>query len=40
MYDFPSMVAVSLRSADAALLVFAVDDKESFEEATRLRYSL
>ena len=28
VYDFPSMVAVSLRSADAALLVFAVDDQE------------
>lgn len=37
VYDFPSMVAVSLQSADAVLLVFSVDNKESFEEARRLR---
>ena len=30
--DFPAMVDVSLGHADAVLLVFALDDSESFEQ--------
>ena len=36
-YDFPSMIGVSLHSADAIIIVFSVDELESFEEARRLR---
>ena len=35
--DFPAMVEVSLNAADAVLLVFAVNDKESFEQVALLR---
>ena len=31
------MVSVSLGHADAVLLVFAVDDRESFEQVAHLR---
>jgi len=37
VYEFPSMVGVSLHSANAAIIVFALDDQETFEEARRLR---
>ena len=36
-WDFPAMVEVSLGHADAVLLVFAVDDRESFEQIAFLR---
>ena len=36
-YDFPAMVDVSLASADAVLLVFSVEDAESFEQVAFLR---
>jgi len=35
--DFPAMVAVSLGHADAVLLVFALDDRESFQQIAYLR---
>ena len=38
--DFPAMVEVSLGHADAVLLVFAVDDRESFEQVMRIYLSL
>ena len=31
-WDFPAMVEVSLGHADAVLLVFSVEDRESFEQ--------
>ena len=37
MYEFPSMLKVSLYSADAVIIVFNLDDPETFEEAARLR---
>ena len=36
-FDFPAMVEVSLSSADAVILVYAVDDQESFEQVAILR---
>ena len=33
----PAMMSVSLGHADAVLLVFAVDDRESFEQVACLR---
>ena len=36
-YEFPSMVGVSLFSADAVVLVFSLADQDSFEELVRLR---
>ena len=36
-YDFPAMVGVSLRSADAVLIVFSVTDKESWDSLGQLR---
>ena len=35
--QFPAMVGVSLQSADAVLLVYAVDDEASWDEVARLR---
>ncbi len=37
MYEFPAMRSVSLKSADAFLLVFSLDNPESWEEVARLR---
>ena len=37
MDEFPAMVAVSLASAEAILMVFSVADLHSFEEVSRLR---
>jgi len=37
VYDFPSMVRVSLSQAQAFIIVFSVGDIESFNEAGRLR---
>ena len=36
-FDFPAMVGVSLRSADAVLIVFSVTDQDSWESLGRLR---
>ena len=36
-YDFPTMAEVSLSSADVVLLVYAVDDCETFEQVAMLR---
>ena len=36
-YDFPAMVGVSLRSADAVLIVFSVTDQESWDSLGQLR---
>lgn len=35
--EFPAMIGVSLQSADAVILVYAVDDRDSFEEVARFR---
>ena len=35
--DFPAMVGISLAAADAVVLVFSLDDKESFEKVVELR---
>ncbi len=37
VYEFPGMRNVSLASADAFVLVFALDDADSWEEVSRLR---
>jgi len=37
VYDFPSMVNVSVSQAQAFIIVFSVGDLESFNEAGRLR---
>lgn len=37
MYEFPGMRNVSLSSADAFIIVFALDDYSTWEEASRLR---
>ena len=37
VYEFPGMLSVSLSSADAFVLVFALDSNESWEEVARLR---
>ena len=36
-YDFPAMVDVSIASVDAVILVFSVEDSESFEQVAFLR---
>ncbi|XP_068082216.1 GTP-binding protein Rhes-like [Anabrus simplex] len=36
-YQFPAMRALSISTADAFILVFALDDAESWEEVRRLR---
>ena len=36
-YDFPAMAEVSLASADVVLLVYSVDDCDSFEQVAMLR---
>lgn len=36
-FDFPAMVGVSLRSADAVLIVFSVTDQESWDSLGQLR---
>ncbi len=36
-YEFPVMLAVSLRSADAVLIVFSVTDQESWDGLGQLR---
>ena len=35
--QFPAMVGVSLQSADAVVLVYAVNDEASWDEVARLR---
>ena len=35
--DFPAMAKLSLDNSDAAVLVFSVDEPETFEEVSRLR---
>jgi small GTP-binding protein len=37
VYEFPAMRSVSLAQADAFLLVFSLDNAESWEEVNRLR---
>ena len=37
VHDFPAMVDISLQSADAFILVYAVDDPSSWDEVVRLR---
>ncbi|XP_023340713.1 GTP-binding protein Rhes [Eurytemora carolleeae] len=37
VYEFPSMIRVSLYSADAVIIVFNLSDPETFDEAGRLR---
>ena len=37
VYDFPGMMNVSLNSADAFVLVFALDSNRSWEEVAKLR---
>ena len=37
LFTILAMVSVSLGQADAVLLVFAVDDRESFEQVAHLR---
>ena len=37
VYEFPGMRNVSLSSADAFVIVFALDDYSTWEEASRLR---
>ena len=37
VYEFPAMRSVSLASADAVILVFSLDNAETWEEASRLR---
>ena len=37
LQDFPAMARLSLDHADGAVLVFSVDDAESFEEVSRTR---
>ena len=37
VYEFPSMMTVSLTSADAFVLVFSIDSNGSWEEVARLR---
>ena len=37
VYEFPGMRSVSLSSADAFVIVFALDDYSTWEEASRLR---
>lgn len=36
-YEFPAMRQLAIRSADAFILVFSLDDGESFEEVRRIR---
>lgn len=37
VYEFPSMRSVSMKSADAFVLVFSLDDSKSWEEVYKLR---
>ena len=39
-YDFPAMVAVSLRCADAVLLVFSVTDQEQWNNLIEIKLVL